>query len=262
MTAGNPDALVCDWSSLRYQHITAICSRLQESDYKPATINKASAAIRGVLLASWQGGQMTTEANQKVVSVKGVKSETLPTGRELTSGELSALMQACESDPSIVGIRDAAIIGLMYAAGMRRDEVTTLDLANYDPVTGCLVNKGKGNKERTAYLNNGAGEVLADWITNRGNQSGALFLPINKSGKLKNRYISPQAVYNMLCERAELAGISHFSPHDLRRSFVGDLLDAGAVIVTDAKMAGHASVTTTAHYGRRPEDAMRKTAVY
>jgi len=94
----------------------------------------------------------------------------------------------------------------------------------------------------------------------RGGFPGPLFVPIHKGGELINRRLTTQAIFNMLRKRGEDAGVSEFSPHDLRRSFISDLLDAGADISTVAKMAGHASVNTTARYDRRPEDAKRKAA--
>jgi site-specific recombinase XerD len=256
---GAADALSCPWGNLRFQHVAAIRAEL-EKQYKPATVNKALAAVRGAMRAAWLLGQMTAEDYHKAREVKGVRNHTLPAGRELSFGEIAALIATCENDPTPAGARDAAIIAVAYIAGLRREELAGLDLADYDPETGKLIIRGKGSKERTGYVANGAGRALADWLTLRGKQEGALFQPVNKGGHIQPQRMTPQAVYNMLAKRGQQAGIENFSPHDLRRTFVSDLLEAGADISTVAKMAGHASVITTQRYDRRPEDATCPTA--
>ncbi len=260
LLSDNADALTFDWSLLRFQHVAAIRSKLAEA-YKPATVNKALAALRGALRSAWQSGQMSAEDFQKAASVKGVKGETLPSGRELTQGEITALISDCEHDTTNAGARDAAIIGLMYSCGLRREEVVTLDLADYDNESGRLVVRGKGNKERIAWLTGGAARAVSDWLTVRGVDPGALFVAVNKSGRIPSyKHMTPKTIYSILSKRASEAGVKSFSPHDMRRTFVSDLLDAGADITTVSKMAGHANVTTTARYDRRPEEAKRKAA--
>ncbi len=133
-----------------------------------------------------------------------------------------------------------------------------MNLQDYDSDNGRLLIKGKGNKERNAYPQDGASYALVDWLTVRGYEPGPMLLPINKAGKLTSRRLTNQAIYNMLRKRAAEASVKGFSPHDLRRTFVSDLLDAGADIATVARMAGHANVQTTARYDRRPEEAKRK----
>ena len=70
--------------------------------------------------------------------------------------------------------------------------------------------------------------------------------------------ITSQAVYNILEKRRKQAGVEPFTPHDLRRTFAGELLDAGADIATVQQLMGHASVQTTAGYDRRGAEAKRK----
>ncbi len=142
-----------------------------------------------------------------------------------------------------------------------REEVVTLDLADYDNESGRLVVRGKGNKERTAWLTGGAARALTDWLGVRGDNPGALFIAVNKSGRMASyKNMTPKTIYKMLAKRATEAGVKSFSPHDMRRTFVSDLLDAGADITTVSKMAGHSSVTTTSRYDRRPEEAKCKAA--
>ncbi len=138
--------------------------------------------------------------------------------------------------------------------------VTALDLGDYNPETTELrVLSGKGQKDRLCYVTDGAKLALDAWLTTRGNEAGPLFWPADGRGRpLINRRMTDQAILLLLRRRAVQAKISAFTPHDLRRSFIGDLLDAGADMVTVQKLAGHANVQTTARYDRRGEEAKRR----
>ena len=148
---------------------------------------------------------------------------------------------------------------MLYGAGLRRSEAVGLDVADYDQATGELVVRGgKGNKDRRAYTGNGSARALADWLSVRGLEAGPLFVPVDKAGRVTVRRLTDQAVYRLLSKRAAQAGVARFSPHDLRRTFVSDLLDAGADISAVKALAGHASIDTTARYDRRGEVAKQR----
>jgi site-specific recombinase XerD len=248
------------WAALRYPYTAGVRAQLM-GKYSPAAANKILAALRGVLQEAWRLGYMTAEDYHRAADVPNIKAQTLPRGRALAGGEISALLAACADDRSPAGARDAALIAVLYGAGLRRSEAVALDLADYNRAIGELAIRGaKGRKDRLAYATNGAADALADWIALRGQEPGPLLVPVNKGGRLGTRRMTDQAVLVILVKRAAAAGVPAFSPHDLRRSFISDLLDRGADISTAQHLAGHANVQTTARYDRRGEAAKRKAA--
>jgi integrase/recombinase XerD len=252
--------LVIHWEALRYAHTQAIRAQLVER-FAPATTNKILAALRGVLEAAFTLDQMGAQDYQRARQVKNVKNEALPAGRDLKIGELKALVDACKADLSPAGARDAALLGVLYTCGIRRAELVSLTLADFDETSGQLdVRQGKGHKDRRVYVTGGALAALALWLAGRGRTPGALFTPVQKGGTILLQPMTAQAVYKLLKKRAFQAGVRDFSPHDLRRTFVSDLLDHGADIATVSKLAGHADVKTTARYDRRPEESKRKAS--
>jgi site-specific recombinase XerD len=255
---GVGDLAAMPWHHLDFAHTTAIRSLLAEA-YAPATANRMLAAMRGCLKMAFRLGLIGADQMTRATSVDPVRGSRVPRGRAVSQGELRALFGIC--DPKAAGgARDAALLGLLYAAGLRRAEVVGLDLAHLDVHTGALTVEGKGRKQRRVYITNGALDALTGWLEHRGSQPGPLLLPVLKSGRLKRRRMTDGAVAERVMYLALKAGVAALSPHDFRRSFVGDMLDAGADIATVQQMAGHASPTTTSRYDRRGERAKMRAA--
>jgi len=268
---GAPAPELVRWEALRFAHVAALVAHLAApakpvngSDpglgLAPASVNATLAALRGVATAAWNLGLLGVEDLARIKAVKPVRGESVPAGRAVAAGELRALVETCGRDPGLAGPRDAALIALLYVGGLRRAELAALQLADYDPEAAALiVRAGKGHKGRTVPVEAGAAAALADWLVLRGPRPGALFRRVNKHDQLWGDGLSAQAVYAILRKRAAEADLSKpVSPHDLRRTFVSDLLDAGADIATVQKLAGHANVTTTSRYDRRGERAKRQ----
>jgi integrase len=98
------------------------------------------------------------------------------------------------------------------------------------------------------------------WLQVRGEKAGPLFCPIRQTGEIRLRRLGGESVAYILRRRQEQCGSATFTPHDLRRTFVSTLLEAGVDTFTVQKLAGHADPTTTARYDRRGETAKRRAA--
>ena len=259
-SGGKCDADSFPWAELKHQHVLALRSALAEQ-YAPTTANKMLSALRQTLKATWRLGLLSSEDYQRVADVPAVRGTALLRGRAVGAIELRALFAVCAADESPAGRRDAAALALLYGAGLRRSEVVALDADDFDTETGAIrVRGGKGRKDRLAYVSPSGRKAVTEWLKVRGAEAGAMLCPVNKAGHITARRLSSQAIYNMLAKRARQGQLEHFSPHDLRRSFVSDLLDAGADVSLVQQLVGHANVGTTQRYDRRPETAKRKAA--
>jgi site-specific recombinase XerD len=259
LTAEQYDHRSLPWGSLRFQHTQAVRAVLMDR-YSPATANKMLSALRQVLHVAWSLEYMSAEEYQRAIDLKTVVGERpeAAAGRALSYGEWMGLLSVCIADQSSAGARDAALIALLKVTGLRRAEVAGLALSNFDEATHTLLVTGKRNKVRTIPLEDrGALDALADWLYFRGSQPGPLFLRIRKGGQVLRTGLTDQGIYHILRKRGVQAGAAAFTPHDLRRTFAGDLLDAGADLSTVQKLMGHAQANTTARYDRRGERAKR-----
>lgn len=256
------DAQAFDWGSLRYSHCIVIRNQLVKKvdadEYAPATANLILSALKGVLKECWRLQLMTAEDYQRAIDFKQIKFTAIPAGRSLSESEVNALWQVCMIDPTSIGVRDVALLAILRT-GVRRDEVTNLDLKDLDRETGALkIRWGKGRKSRITYVAPGSLEHIERWLKLRGMKSGPLLLPFRKGGKVEFRRISAQTVWDILAKRGAEARLEYFTPHDLRRTFVTDLYEAGVDTPTIQGLVGHANPSTTMAYDRRGEETKRK----
>jgi integrase len=268
-----------EWHRLRYQHTVALRGRLAEK-YEAATVNKILVALKRVLLECWRMGLIDQTDYARAIDLKPVRGNTPLKGRALNRSEIDDLLEVCLKDPcSVRGARDAALIGVARS-GLRRSEIVKLQIEDIDLETGEIrVVKGKGNKNRTCYLTPRGIELVEKWLLlsekvkdyedspeNSSNQKQGdrasnqkpvgnihLFVPITKSGRLLDKPLTDGAILHILKTRGKEAGLDHFSPHDMRRTFATDLFDANVDIETIAQLMGHSNVQTSARYSRRGE---------
>ncbi len=251
------------WLTLRYEQIANLRAALRHANKSPNTINTTLAAIRGVLKVGFLSGQFPALEWERIQAIDRVAGKPLSAGagRQLRSAEINRLFKACQREANpIQGIRDAAILALLAYAGLRRSEVTTLQVGDYSSRSGQLfVREGKGQRQRELRLPLAARAYLRQWLNYRGNKPGVLFGQLNKQGGYDvSQPISAHHIYGILQRRAKEAGIAHCSPHDLRRTFVTRLLEQGVDFNTASQLAGHEHIQTTALYDRREVKAQRQ----
>lgn len=260
LTSGALDAEALPWASLRYPHLQALRAQLAER-YAPKTVNRYLSAVRGVLRAAWRLGQLDTDTLHRACDVPGVRGSRLPAGRDVAMAERQRLFEVCAADPLPArGARDAAVLALLAGTGIRRGEAVALDLAHVDLESGGVRVRGKGNKERRVYLVDGSRRALEWWFQLRGSEPGPLLYRVLKGGHIRPVRLRPAAIGIVVERRVREVGLRPATPHDFRRTFTGDLLDAGADLSSAQALLGHASPTTTARYDRRGERARRKAA--
>ncbi len=247
---------------------------LQDAGKAPNTINRALASIRWWVRKvgdlSYEDSTLTRETREeitiqaaRVASIEDVTGTRKQKGRHISTGELDALMTVCGNDQTTTGARDAAITALAWVTGARRSELASLTLEDWtqtEPEAGEITIRGKGDKTRDGFIEDGALDALQDWLTIRGSEPGPLFYAIRKGGHVQiGKSLSGESLSQTLAKRQKQAKISKKTTwHDFRRTFAGNLLDGGTDLVTVSKLMGHSTPGITAMYDRRGKETQRR----
>ena len=164
----------------------------------------------------------------------------------LAYGDLERLLKAPKSD-SMRDLRDKAILETFFSTGLRLAELCSLD-RYLDLERGEFSVRGKGDKIRVVFLSAPAKDAIKRYLAKRVDAEEALFVSINKSGKVIGR-ITPRSAERVVAQRALQAGIAKpVHAHELRHSFATDLLMNGADLRSVQELLGHANISTTQIY--------------
>ena len=167
--------------------------------------------------------------------------------------EVSNLLDQIDVD-SDAGLRDRAIIELLFSSGLRVSELVNLNRDHINLGRREFMVRGKGQKDRPVFVSKGAAERVEDYLAVRQDSLAPLFISYSKNaGQLDTsgdyRRLSARSIQRMVAQYARLAGITkHVSPHTLRHSFATDLLMNGADLRSVQAMLGHSNISTTQVY--------------
>ena len=260
LTDGACDWNTLDFSQLRAEHILALRGWLVGSGYSLWTKNSVLARVRAICHLAWRLGYLTADEWQRIADVPGISGHPLPAGRILSQDELEALFRVAFKDQSVRGLRNAALLTVLYTTGIRRRELVGLDRDDYDTVTGALqVRRAKGGRQRRVWVGDPCARgVVGRWLAAYTLEHGPLFPSLTKWGTARGR-LAYSAPPEILGELGRAAAIRPFTCHDLRRTCITRLAEAASLDIA-AAIAGHVKLDTTRAYVRRPEEAQRAAA--
>lgn len=231
------------------EHLTGLASgRVSGRELAPSSIARARSSIRALFRFAIDEDVTAIDPTAELDPVR--PGQSLP--KALRIDQVTAMLDAAQKHAGVIGLRDTALLELLYGTGGRISEIVSLVPDNIELDTDFPHVKlfGKGRKERIVPLGQYAIDALSDYLRHgrpelaaKGQGSHALFL--NKRG----RPLSRQSAWETISQVAAEAGIDQdVSPHMLRHSFATHLLEGGASIRDVQELLGHASVNTTQIY--------------
>jgi integrase/recombinase XerC len=230
-----------------FELVSRYKGELIQKGLKSATINRRLAAIKSLVAFSYNCGHCE-------FMLEAVKSEKLCAYRDTTGIDPEAFKQVLSAidRTSLKGIRDYALLMLLWSNALRRSEVSKASIADFDPVTKTLriFGKGRGNQSEIVSLGSGTVNAIEAWLEARGEHQPdkALFCSVNigyRDGRL-----CPQAIYDIVKSRCQDAGITKvMSPHRIRHSSITAALEAtGGDVRRVQKLSRHSSLNTLLIY--------------
>lgn len=164
---------------------------------------------------------------------------------------------------SDIGLRDRAIVELLFSSGLRVSELVNLNRDHINTRRREFMVRGKGQKDRPIFISESAAKRVEEYLAARIDNLPPLFLSYSRNNTASTtgdyRRLSPRSIQRMINQYARMAGITkHVSPHTMRHSYATDLLMNGADIRSVQSMLGHSNISTTQVYTHVTDEHLRE----
>lgn len=164
---------------------------------------------------------------------------------------------------SDTGLRDRAIIELLFSSGLRVSELVNLNRDHVNTKRREFMVRGKGQKDRPVFIGQAAADRVNDYLAVRQDSLPPLFISYSKNAVESNsgdyRRLTARSIQRLIAQYARLAGITkHVSPHTMRHSYATDLLMNGADLRSVQSMLGHSNISTTQVYTHVTDEHLRE----
>lgn len=224
-------------------HLVRYFQHLRNEGISARSVARALAAIRGMFRFLVAERHLEHDPTENLENPRIWTS--LP--KSLQASEVEALLAAPDLETT-VGLRDKAILELLYATGLRVSEVINVKLDDIVMDAGYLRTVGKGSKERIVPFGDTARDAILAWLE-RGRREFDRGVDARLFISNRGRGVSRQTVWLRIEKYVREAGIpTHISPHMLRHSFATHLLENGADLRSVQMMLGHSDISTTQIY--------------
>ena len=231
--------------------------RLWLNRYKNETTNEELSLITQSYHLIALRGFLTYLSRRNITSLAADKIILPKTARKqvtfLQYDEVVRMVNQIPTDTE-AGLRDRAIVELLFSSGLRVSELVNLNRDHINLSRREFMVRGKGQKDRPVFISKSAAEHVSSYLDVRTDSLPALFLSYSRRNAAPNlsgdyRRLSARSIQRMISQYARLAGITkHVSPHTMRHSFATDLLMNGADLRSVQSLLGHSNISTTQVY--------------
>lgn len=228
---------------------------------RSVSVRRYLSALRGVCRTCFFAGTMSGDEYARIREIKFPKgTNRVGRGMRVERKYQKKMLDSCMEDDRIQGVRDAAILAILFGTGIRRAEAASVRECDIDILIGQLIVTVKGGNTEPRYIAAWALPYIQHWIevkSKMGRGDEFLFVGITKGGRITDRQLTGRGVLYLLEERSIKAGLPFLvRPHDARRTMGTEMIEEHGELIAQ-RVLGHSSLNTTRIYDKRSDSVIK-----